>query len=578
MRTVTHVTHEAVHKVGGIGAVLQGLMTSAVYQREIGRTFLVAPFFSSQDESRVAQEGEILYSSISGVGGRDIGRKLDGIVQKYNVNLVYGRRRLTGEGGGAEAQAEVLLVDPTHINRRLEDNFKFNLYKKFGLQSERYEAVDDYLLYLRIAEPAFDALRALTARGKGPHFVLAHEYMGMPLALKSILADAPRFRTIFYAHEVATVRPLVENASGHDTMFYNAMGRALEAGLSVSDVFGDQSGFYKHALIERAHFCDGIFAVGDLVVDELRFLGPAFRGREIDLVYNGLPAVPISLDERLASREMLQQYGQNLLGVRPDTVFTHVTRPVVSKGVWRDLRVLEHLDGMFEARGRKGVFFLLSTAAGPRAPEDVARMESEYGWPVAHRVGAPDLVGTEVDFWRAVAAYNLRAEAIQAIFINQFGWDRTSCGVRMPEEMSFADLRRGTDVEFGASIYEPFGIAPLEPLGFGALCVISSVCGCRGFVTHAAGDAGAPNVMVADFVSLPDAAGLDDAMRIDEAHRDAIERARSLEAAHEILARLPMSDADREAALQQGYQLASHMSWDRVCEKFLLPGLARAEG
>ena len=72
--------------------------------------------------------------------------------------------------------------------------------------------------------------------------------------------------------------------------------------------------------------------------------------------------------------------------------------------------------------------------------------------------------------------------------------------------------------------------------------------------------------------------GLDDAMRIDAARRDAVERARSLEVAQEILARLPVSDADRETALRQGYQLASRMSWDRVCEDFLLLGLARAEG
>ena len=35
MKTVVHVTHEAVQKIGGIGAVLHGLITSKVYR--VGR-------------------------------------------------------------------------------------------------------------------------------------------------------------------------------------------------------------------------------------------------------------------------------------------------------------------------------------------------------------------------------------------------------------------------------------------------------------------------------------------------------------------------------------------------------------
>ena len=38
------------------------------------------------------------------------------------------------------------------------------------------------------------------------------------------------------------------------------------------------------------------------------------------------------------------------------------------------------------------------------------------------------------------------------------------------------------DAELGMATYEPFGISQLEPLGSGAVCVISNVCGCAGFV------------------------------------------------------------------------------------------------
>ncbi|HMN31682.1 MAG TPA: hypothetical protein PKE45_26270, partial [Caldilineaceae bacterium] len=77
-------------------------------------------------------------------------------------------------------------------------------------------------------------------------------------------------------------------------------------------------------------------------------------------------------------------------------------------------------------------------------------------------------------------------------------------GRRMPAEMEFIDIRKGSDLEFGQSIYEPFGIAQLEPLSFGALCCVSNVCGCLGFVDRAmAGLQHLSNVVVADYVSLP---------------------------------------------------------------------------
>src|SRR5437588_11530906 len=79
----------------------------------------------------------------------------------------------------------------------------------------------------------------------------------------------------------------------------------------------------------------------------------------------------------------------------------------------------------------------------------------------------------------------------------------------MPPDMEFMDIRKGSDVEFGQSIYEPFGIAQVEPISFGGICVYSNVCGCAGLVDHAAGvPAGTPdatpNAIVADYTDLPD--------------------------------------------------------------------------
>ena len=366
------------------------------------------------------------------------------------------------------------------------------------------------------------------------------------------------------------MRGITEDNLGHDVMFYNAMAQALAQGEVVEDVFGDQSDYYRHALVQRASHCDGIFAVGDPTLDELRFMG--LGAEAIELVYNGIPAVKISMADKLQSRTRLRDYGQNLLGYAPDVVMTHVTRPVISKGLWRDLLVLSHLDKLLGDKGQTGVFYVLTTAAEQRSARDVEAMEAEYGWPVVHQIGPPDLVSNEVDIWRDMEAFNRASVAIQAILINQFGWDRASCGQRMPKDMAFADLRQGTDVEFGQSIYEPFGIAVLEPLTFGGLCVPSSVCGCCGFLERVTKKQVDPLVIVADYTADVALEGAASARAIGEYERRIQEGKVAEKVAWDIADALPSSDREREARLHSGYKLAAQMSWDRVCEAFFFAG------
>ena len=81
--------------------------------------------------------------------------------------------------------------------------------------------------------------------------------------------------------------------------------------------FDDPFWYFKHALIDKAHLCDTVFAVGDLVVDELRFLAKPFEEFPINLVYNGIPAFEVSLQEKLTSKALLQKYAKTLLDYRP---------------------------------------------------------------------------------------------------------------------------------------------------------------------------------------------------------------------------------------------------------------------
>jgi hypothetical protein len=401
--------------------------------------------------------------------------------------------------------------------------------------------------------------------------------MGMPTALAAQLDTSFDFKTVFYAHEVAPMRNIVESNSGHDTMFYNVIETAHQQGLCVNEVFGDQSHNFKYALVGAAKHCDNILAVGDYVVDELRFMAPEFDMADIDLTYNGIPAYEIDLDEKLRSKARLQEYCQNLLGYKPDFIFTHVTRMTLSKGLWRDLRVLEHMDKEFRTEGRTAVLFVLSTEIGRRRSKDIFNMEADYNWPVAHREGIPDLSGGEASFYTGVQEFNARSRNIKVIYLNQFGFTRNCCGHRMPYDMEFMDIRKGSDVEFGQSIYEPFGIAQLEPLSFGGICVVTNVCGCAGFVKDVSNGKDVKNVIIADYTELNGNSGdIEDMLQINRDSRDRIEHKISEKVALEICARLPGNDSEIEDMITSGYDLAKHMDWEAVARNYVVKSLHKA--
>lgn len=577
--TIAHVTHEAVGKIGGIGAVLQGLFTCNSYLEAVKRSILISPLFSTEGcvSDRLGDDGEVLYSSIDGMVNTGYGPAFRKIEHFYNVGIVYGRRRFLDEQTGVKSSPEVLLIDVRHMEEAPVNEFKKQLFEEFGIRSDLYENLWEYEQYVRLAPAAIAALKAIGAGGEET-IVVSHEFMGMPTVLAAIVDGSCNCRTAFYAHEVATMRRIVEKHPGHDTMFYNAMKRGHERKLCVSEVFGNQSWYFKHVLVEASRYCDAICAVGDYIVDELRFLAPGFQTTRIDTVYNGIPAYQSSVGERLHSKRKLQVYCERLLGYRPDFVFTHVTRLVQSKGLWRDLRILEHVEREFRAQDKTGVLFLLSTEVSQRRSVDIYKMESSYNWPVAHREGMPDLSGGEATFYTAIQEFNARSRNIKIIFINQFGFEPKHCGRRMPEDIEFMDIRRGSDVEFGLSIYEPFGIAQLEVLTFGGICVVSSVCGCAGLVRDISGAEDVKNVIIADYTSLEryNFADIEDVLQIDRSVRDEIEHSVSEIVAMQICSRLAKNESDIESMIESGYNLAKDMSWDVVVKNYLIKSLQKA--
>jgi glycogen synthase len=574
--TAVHVTHETISKVGGIGAVLQGFFTSKAYLDAISRSILVGPLFTTEGfvNERLGENSEVLYSSIDGFVNTGYAQAFKKIENFYNTGIIYGRRTFTDKETGIKSSPEVILIDVRHMDKGPVNEFKKHLFEEFGVQSNLYEHLWEFEQYIRLAPAAIEILKAIGA-AEDSTVIIAHEFMGMPAALAAVLETSCHFKTVFYAHEAATMRRIVEEHPGHDTMFYNVIKQAHKNRLYVNDVFGDQNSYFKHSLVEASKYCDYIYAVGDYVVDELRFLAPEFETANIDIVYNGIPAYKIALAEKLASKEKLQSYCENLLDYRPDFVFTHVTRLVQSKGMWRDLRVLENIEKEFRTQGKTGVLFVLSTEVSSRRSRDICMMESSYKWPVAHREGWPDLSGGEANYYTAVQEFNAKSRNIKIIFINQFGFEPQKCGKKMPYNMEFMDIRKGSDVEFGQSIYEPFGIAQLEPLTFGGICVFSSVCGCSGFLQDITCGEAVKNIIIADYTNLAihGSTDIEDLLQIDQTARDRIEASESEKVAMQICSRLPKNEAEIEDMIQTGYELAKNMSWDIVVNDYLLYSL-----
>lgn len=586
--TVVHVTHEAVDHIGGIGTVLDGMIGSPVYQKAVGRTIMVGPLFypdrrPKDPKHRLGEHAlRCLYSGPDEHDPDGFGAILRPIEWAFGVRIVYGVRRF----GAADrtGDAEVLLVDVTNPDATRLGALKWALWQHFGVDSRRYEQSWDFEEYCRLADPAYHALCALRAgQGGPPAVVISHEYMGMCTALRCAM-DRARFRTVFHGHECTTARRIVEHLPGHDVAFYPAMRAAMEQGRFAEEVFGDQSDFARHALVSRTHQLDAVLAVGPETAEELQFLSAKMKTANIHVAYNGVPAVKLSMADKAASRARVMSWLSRVIGFTPDYLFTHVTRPVVSKGLWRDQKIGKHIEKHLNAAGKTGVYLLLTCGAEPRSFEQASAMFREYAWPAQHREGYPDLSGPEVGIHRAMTHFNQYAHqgggsggtrpCLQAVLVNQWGFTRETLGEAAPEGLSLADLRRAADCELGMSIYEPFGIAHLEALHAGAICIPSTVCGCLGLVRRGMAELGidekaCPNVLAADFIHE----SLGDPVHLSAHERDQREDKICAALADELWRRLPKTDADRARLLDTGQRLASRMGWDVVCETDILPVL-----
>jgi glycosyltransferase involved in cell wall biosynthesis len=573
---LAQITHEAVLKVGGIGAVLAGLLTSRHYKSTVKRTVFVGAL--SEEDRKILEAGRSDLNMIPAgkMEDRTAAVGLAQIEKRHGVKFYYCIRRYPGGESGVDNEAEVLLVDVSQMPKEQVKAVRQRLQDEFSLQFDHFRLTEIQDRFVRLAVPAYEALLTLRRSKDGPCNLISHDWYGLPTALWAISRRDPRFRTVYYAHEVAPARTIIEKHPAREFMFYNVMRAAQAAGKSLVDVFGPQEGSFATAITMRAHRLDRILAVSDSVAAELRFLGSDFAKAKIDLVYDGIAASRISLEAHNEAHHNLEEYAKKLVGWKPNFVFSHVGRPVPSKAFWRDLEVMEALDSKLAAAEEKAVLFIVASAAPTRTTEEVARMEKAYNWPVSHKKGAPDLVGTETAIEEYVERFNKKAKASQAVFVNQFGWDRNHCGSHMPKAMTATDIRRGIDLEFGLSTYEPFGIAALEPLPFGAICVLSAACGCRPFIEKVDKKKELACVLFKDYAPSQTTATIAKLQQLTGKQASDVEKKIAAELADEIFKLLPRSDKDRKRLLTLGYRYARQMSWEVVARDYFLNAIRPA--
>ena len=99
MKIAVHITHESAKKIGGIGAVLSGVCNAQAYKDFYEKTVFYGPLFDLPCEmfSHHGTSGELLYSSGDNYDCRDYAKSLTGILDKYNIDIVYGKRNLVSE-------------------------------------------------------------------------------------------------------------------------------------------------------------------------------------------------------------------------------------------------------------------------------------------------------------------------------------------------------------------------------------------------------------------------------------------------------------------------------------------------
>ena len=574
MNQAIHISHEAAQKIGGIGSVLSGLCTADTYLKNFRRTIFYGPLFNDTPNpdcvefvaiSRLGGNGKILFSSLDKIHKSKYDSFFHQLMEKYGIEIVYGEKVLYDEIDPKKNNTiEILLIGIKNMYAQHENDFKFQLWDKFQFSCQPFEGDWDFEQYLRIAVPFREIVDEFFS-SKFKTVFFSHEYMGIASCLAIQMKKQKHEKTYFHAHEISTARVVTEKSPGHDVTFYRLIDDDMKNNISLEDRFGSQHSNPRNELLKLTPLFDGVLAVGDWVKKEYKYLLKDAESRKVHICYNGIPIPDYTIEDKRKARKKIQDYCEALYNFTPDVIMTHVTRLVVSKGLWRDISVLEELDKKFAADKIKGFCIILSTLIGNgRTSAEVMQMEAEYGWPVMHKEGYPDLLGYENDMYWSCQYFNAKSSAIKIVFINQFGFNNTRVGTRLPKNTSFADLRLSSDLEFGMSVYEPFGIAQIETIPFGGIAVLTRACGSSYLLEEAFKGEKLQPFFIFDFAAKLSGETETDWLNISSNDRVRIEKEIIKKNISKVYKIIPKNEKEREEMFKICKKHLTKLSWNDV--------------
>ncbi|WP_147446779.1 hypothetical protein [Corallococcus sp. CA047B] len=605
---LVHLSYEATRTLGGMGVVLEHLLAAPEYRAAFPRTLLVSPTVrpcglgSYAPEESLAHDleahGEVLYSGLRRRNPEAWARVFQPVEARHDVSFIYGRRDAPG------GPVEVLLVDLTDVLRgyrvrlgtlplflqRLHTLLGVDLpfdcrggrpapWRALsrvwrGLYGTRLGAAPwlnrlfrravhhglldappldhDAMLAITLAEPVFDAVARLRSQDGAGAVVLAQEHLSLPLAYKALLDGHDWCHTVYYAGEVRTPRVLVEygeaGQGASDARFYNVQRLGLEQGRTLDQVYpvGTWPNFQ---ILRNGHLCERVGAVSASVADELRFLDPRYSLQPVTVVPHGHRLIETEGDAKEAASVRVLRHARKQWGQDFRLLLTHISRDEVCKGLWRDVDVCEHLAELLPPE-RRPALLVMVTEWNEADPSDNLRHVKAR-----------------------VEAFNARGTGVHIALVNQPTW---------PAGLDFTrdDLHRATDVSLGQSLYESHGLAQLEALGCGAICVISGASGARRTLREQCealglSESAHPNLVVSDPVTDAREAGLARTVEGWKALPATVLREQesrtARRVAEEVVRRLPRDAHEGRLLLETGRALAERMRWEPLIREQLLP-------
>jgi len=507
---------------------IQKIISSSIEQKFTDKVILMSSFnlknFSFESEGITP-----LFLSSKGIYSldEDIHHSFGKIESEFNVKIFYGEKK--------EDNLLYLFIDTENIYLHKVNSFKGRIYEKFYIESDKFEKINDYEKIVEFAEPAVKCIELLSKNIECPSpIVFSHEVFGIPAIMNAKMNNV-NIRACFLSYEVHAIRDIVCSHPGHDVAFYNILRHAKNQGKSLEEVFGDRSYIYQFELMRNLYLFDYIFTIGGMLKEELAFIDKKIDKKKIFPVFRG-----IELDfKALASRKeedrnTIRKVFSQKIDFDADMIFLHTTRLSISKGIWRDFRVLEVLD---EKIDKNCIFVILGSSAGVHKDIDgLKKISDDYNWPVNHKGGFPDLIDYETEVWWMVNEFNKNSKRIKVLFVNQPGINKEI--FNWPDGFEISNVLNGADLVFGQSIYEPYGVSQAEAALMNNVVLASSQ---SGFIAQFK-DFELKNIIPAEYVSMGRNMDMESLRNISIEERNSMEREYSKKIADIIIERLSEKD------------------------------------